>query len=415
MKMLLILVILCFPIFYLSAIAAIDSTDHYNTKINKAITEFQQCLISKGFENVKIKLGSDNQILIEYENRRYRYEMTALGLVLKYADLYLSWFDTFIIVPKNRNIPIVYISVNVDDYRNFSAQFISENEFAHRLIITHILPATIKKLFYESEQLNNSDLKFDLMLSPGFKVQFSRPEDPAQLQFSLMPSIQTKLANGLQLQSQFILPFYNEFQSNETKPRLGATFLNQFVRLPGNQFISFSIGQFDLGYRGIAGAYYKILGNCPLSLSTQFDYTTFSSSWDKDYKLHYSVEAKYRFTSVDFAINAGWGHFLFNDETWRVEIIRSFGELDLGFMGTWNHEIGFLTGLILNIPFPVSRQLIPREIRVVTPRQIPWNYRYLPYYDGYILDSGNDIETYMKNLFPSFIKNNLAELKKVND
>ena len=106
-----------------------------------------------------------------------------------------------------------------------------------------------------------------------------------------------------------------------------------------------------------------------------------------------------------------WGHFLFNDNTWRINLLRSFGELDLGFMGIWNEKIGLLTGLVLNIPFPISKKATPRSFRFSTPNSIPWHYRYLPLTDGYSLDTGTDIEMYMKKLFPGFIKNNLNEFR----
>jgi len=407
MKKLLILVgVICFLAPTTFAIPAQPANKSQHS-VDQSIAALQQCLISKGFENIRFRFGNNNQILIEYENRRYRYELKAMGVMLDCIHEHLANFYTYIIAPKNRNVPIVYIEVAAKDFCDFKEGSISAEEFSQKLIIHQTFSSKIKHYFYKTELVNSSFFRFDLVLSPGLKVQFSRPQDPAQMQFNFAPSIESTLANGLYLKSQYLFPFYNEFQSKEATSRLESVYLNQFVRLPALQFLSISLGQFEMGYRGISGEFCKIFYDRKFAIATKLDLVSHTD----DYSLHYLVRMKYYFTTVDFSIEACWGHFLYHDDTWRINLLRSFGELDMGFMGTWNHEIGLLTGLVLNVPFPGSQKGTPRDVRVVTPNTFSWRYRYLPYYDGYALQTGADIESYIQKLLPNFIRNNISALK----
>ena len=378
---------------------------------NNSISYLENRLLSEGFENLVLHISDHREIIIEYENRFFRNELTALSRVFKYASQLLVSFDTFIIIPKNRNIPIVSIIARQSDIRHFLNREMSEEEFANAITINHGFSKNRNHFFYNTEQQQNSFLKSDIIIYPGFKAQFSRPGDPAQLQLSLQPTIETPIATGMQLEAQLNIPFYTELQTPTFSAEFSKVIFNYMMHPFSGQFLSLSIGSFDMGYKGISCEYAKYFWNGQLALSSKLDYMTRSDSWNTEFKPHYLVKAKYRFPAVDFTIDAAAGHFLFDDNTWRISIIRSFGELDLGFMGIWSKTIGILTGMIVNIPFPVSRHAAPGKFRVIAPNSIPWQYRYLPLNDGYILDTGTEIDSFMKRLFPSYILNNLHELR----
>lgn len=378
---------------------------------NNSITYFENRLVSQGFENIVLHINDRRAILIEYENRFYRNELTALAQVLKYASQILVSFDTFIVVPKNRNIPLVSIIARQSDIRHFLNHEISEEEFANAITINHGFTKYQTNFFYKTEPRQNSFFKSDIILFPGFKAQFSRPGDPAQLQLSLQPTIQTPIATGLQFETQLNIPFYNEFETTTFSVEFSKVIFNYIVHPFSGQLLSVTLGMFEMGYKGISCEYAKYFWNGQLALSSKLDYTTTAGSWNKNFKPHYLAKAKYRFPNVDFTIDAAVGHFLFEDNTWRISIVRSFGELDLGFMGIWSETIGILTGMIVNIPFPVSLRAAPGKFRISAPGSVPWQYRYLPLNDGYILDTGTEIDSFMKRLFPSYILNNLHVLR----
>ncbi|MBD3289430.1 hypothetical protein GF337_11560 [candidate division KSB1 bacterium] len=358
-----------------------------------------------------LQINAHREIIIEYENRIYRNELTALSIVLKYSSQILVAFDKFYIVPKQRNIPLMTISARAAHIRQFLNHEMSEAEFAEVITIDH---GTLKKMdnfFYRTSPRQNSFFRSDFVIHPGFKAQFSRPNDPAQLQLSLQPTIRTPITTGLQLEAQMNFPFYNEFDTTSYSPTFSKIICNYIFRPAVHHFVSLSIGNFDLGYQGISMEYVRYFLNGQLALSSKIDYTTTSQSWNTDFEAHYLLSTKYRFPRVDFSIEAAAGHFLFEDDTWRIAVVRSFGELDLGFMGIWSDTIGILTGMIVNIPFPVSRHKPPSAFRIIAPNSIPWKYRYLPLDDGYILDTGTEIDSFMKRLFPSYILNNIHLLR----
>ncbi len=378
---------------------------------NNSISYLESLLISEGFENIVLQINENHEIIIEYENRFFRNELTALSRVLKYASQILVSFDKFIIVPKNRNIPLVSIIARPTDVRSFFKQHMSEPEFANTITINHGFFKDQPDFFYKTAPRQNSFLKSDIILYPGFKAQFSRPGDPAQLKLGLQPTIQTQIATGLQFEAQLDIPFYSEFETTPYSIKFSKVLFNYILNPFSGQFVSLSIGAFDMGYQGISCEYAKYFWNGQFALSSKLDYLTQSESWNTNFKPRYLLKAKYRVPTVDFTIDITAGHFLFEDNTWRISIIRSFGELDLGFMGIWSETIGILTGMIVNIPFPISRQTAPGKFRISVPNSIPWQYRYLPLNDGFILDTGTEIDSFMKRLFPSYILNNLHVLR----
>ena len=389
----------------------IDFPKNKNHIFNQSINKFQYSITNKGFENVRIQIGKNKTVLIEYENRRYRYEIKALKIILQDIAKFLSPFETYIIIPLNRNIPLVKITIKAIDYQNFIDGMITSDEFLQNISIKKNFYSNKKTLSYSTQRLNLSFQKYDFILNPGFKAQFSRPNDPAQLQFNFLPTINTTLASGLSFKSQIIIPLYNEFINTESSSRIGTTVLNKFIRCPNNIYTSFSIGHFNQQRNGFSTEWGKFFYDDRFAFFTKLDYTTLSNKWNSSYNLNYLLKAKYYFPNVDFAFDICWGRYLFNDETWRVDVCRSFEEIDLGFMLIGNKNIEVLFGMIINIPFPISTRPLPKKFRISSPVNVPWNYRYLPYFDGFILDTETDIESYFKKLHPTFIKNNIQKLK----
>jgi hypothetical protein len=123
------------------------------------------------------------------------------------------------------------------------------------------------------------------------------------------------------------------------------------------------------------------------------------------------VQADYRFEPIDFRARITWGRYLLGDEGWRIEVVRKFKELELGFMGVWSKTLEFLTGMTVRIPFPISKQAHPGRVRLCTPKFVSWNYRYVPCFDGFILNTGESFEQIADQLTLSFIRANIKQFQ----
>lgn len=386
---------------------------------NRAIKSCQNYLISAGIENVEIQFARNRSIWVFYENRSYRNEVTAFGIVLNYAAECLPFADKFILVPKHRNTPLKYIEITRDTYQQFTRNEISSAELLESIKIS--VRATGDKPLpgYGSLNSESSFFKFDIICSPGFKSQFAQPDDPAKLQFNFLSDLTVTMAKGLQLHGQWIAPIYNEFQQREGRARLGRFSINHLLRLPSNTFLSLSGGLFEYQCFGVSGQIQHFFWSDRLRLSTRLDYLE-TNSLSQHLPLNspcrnqwaYLFQGQYNFDRINFKTKLTWGRYLLGDQGWRIDIVRTFHELELGFMGVWSESLEFLTGMTVRIPFPVAKQAHPGKVRICSPDYVPWTYRYLPCFDGYILDAGtNDFEEKIQQLTKSFIRANIHQFK----
>lgn len=397
-----------------NSIAEQKSTINFNT----AISTYQEYLATAGLENIQIHLAPDQAIWITFENRRYRNEVTALGIVLNYAAEYFSFARRFVIVPKYRNVVLKYISVDRERFIQFIRNEIAPVEFMKDLVVS-FRPTSQRPLTgYRSSDVSSSFYKFDIAFSPGWKAQFARPDDPAQLQFNFLADFSLTLATGLLVEGQFIAPIYNEFHRQEGWSRLGQLHFNQFFRLPQRTFLSLSAGLFEYDCYGVSSEIKRFLWHDQLSFSARLDLlqTRFLHRWlplnsTCENNFSYLVQADYLFEPIDFRARVTWGRYLLGDEGWRIDILRKFHELELGFMGVWNESLEFLTGMTIRLPFPVSKQAHPGRVRLRTPDYISWTYRYLPCFDGFILNTGEGFEAITDQLTTTFIRANINQLK----
>ena len=386
--------------------------------MNTALATCQNYLVSAGLENIQIQLESNQTFWIAYENRRYRNEVTALGIVLNYAASCFSSAKQFVIVPKYQNIPLKYLYIDRDHLNQFLHNEITPAEFMANLRISFQPNSEPRLTGYGSSNVNSSLFKFDLAFSPGWKAQFARPQDPAQLQFNFLADFSLTAAPGMQVNGQFVAPFYNEFQRQEGRSRLGQVHINQLLRLTHRAFLSLSAGMFEYDCYGVSTRIKRFLWHDRFGFSARLDFlqTHSLNRWLPLNSLcrntfSYLFQADYRFERIDFRTRITWGRYLLGDVGWRIDVLRKFHEVELGFMGVWNESLQFLTGMTVRIPFPVSRQPHPGRFRLCTPKFLAWEYRYLPCFDGFILNNGEGFEEIADQLTPGYIRANINQIK----
>lgn len=385
--------------------------------LNESVISCQRYLADDGFENIQIKIGQEASIWIYYENRRYRNEVTALGVVLRYAAESFPHADAFILVPRHRSVDLCFITVNSVAFRYLLSNRMSATEFIDRLEISYSAPGR-PLTGYKTTSIQSSLLNLDFVMQPGVRTQFARPGDPAQMQFNFLTDFSTMIAPGTQLAAQWIFPLYNEFQTSENSARLGELYLNQFIRLPSAVYLSLSAGLFEYSFAGLSSHVQRFFFRNRFSLSARFDYFSdyfsesgFQTGAPLKNRTSYLLQSHYFFDDVNFRATLTWGKYALGDQGWRVDFTRTFHELELGFMGVWNESLGFLTGLHVKLPFPVARHTAPAKIRIRGPNHLRWKYRYLPCFDGLIIETGIEYTEILRQFSRSFLRANAHQLK----
>lgn len=387
-------------------------------QIDLSITRCQQYLVAEGFENVQFSFTRNHSLWITYENRVYRNEITALGIVLYYVAKNFPLINSYVIIPLFQDIPLFFLQINRSDYTDFMSNQIRAEEFLERLSISYHTPSERPIRGYQSQKINLSRFRMDLEFAPGLRSQFGRPGDPMQMQFNILGNISSTFARGLSLKAQWIAPIYNEFRSYEDEQRPGHLFLSQFIRLPQAYFISVSAGLFENQVYGVSSQVSKFFFCSRLIVLARLDYLNFGercffNSYFTTNPDHYNYLAgiQYNLQSVNFSTRLTWGKFLLGDRSWKLDVVRSFDELEIGFMGIWNETLGVLTGMTVRVPFPIARHAAPAPSRIRSTNYVNWNYRYLPRYEGYITESGVEINDIYRYVSRGFLVQNIDSIK----
>jgi hypothetical protein len=104
-------------------------------------------------------------------------------------------------------------------------------------------------------------------------------------------------------------------------------------------------------------------------------------------------------------MRATYGKFLAEDKGWRLDILRQFREVDIGFY-VLNTELGTNSGFNFSVPIFPPKYLPPGPIRVRTAKYFPWEYRHYRFSEsGFRYKTGNNPDDFLKRLNPDYIEN----------
>ena len=386
--------------------------------------EIHKLLVQEGFENVAIRLDVDEkqEVTIEYENRRYRYELRAMGLVCRLVASLCPGIDWLTLIPKHRDIPLVMVRISLPDYEGFTRGEIATSDFASRIEISQdirIAEPGAGATSYQTGSGNGSSGKIDLFIHPDVNVRLGNYDDPYKWQLNIIPEMCSFPFKGTQASIELIIPLKNELGEEGDDIRPGKVMLNHTRRLGGQIFGSLSVGYFDLHRYGISAELLRFLLNGNLSVSARVDYTGFLIYMDKRWfysdlnKWTYLLSGVYQFSALDFSVGLSHGRFIMGDVGWRVDALRSFGEIDIGFFAiqTDAEKIG---GLNFRVPLYPMRRSAPHRMRVSPPLYLSrcYRYRYTDYGTG--ISTGSSLRDFNKRLTPGYIRNHVEEFRRVN-
>jgi hypothetical protein len=381
-------------------------------------------LVKNGFENVAVVV-EDRLMIVTYENRIYRHEIRAAQEVMALLLPLVKEGMKITLIPQNRKIPLIAISLSPDDYPALTKGKASRQRyFSQAEVSLDVEPAWSK--VRALPQANSSSWKFDLVVHPQFKAQFGKRTDPVESQINLAPELNVSFWKGLSISAQWIIPLQNELveesgpaslQNRHRKEgdfaRPGLLTLNQTFRAPKNTMISATVGYFTRHRYGADAEIKKHFFNGRASLGANLGYTGYAAylkgvwSYSTIDLVTALVNAECRLSRFDLSLRATYGKFLERDKGWRIDIRRQFSETDIGFFVS-NTEAGTNGGFNFSLPIFPSKHLPPGPFRARTANYFPWEYRYWGGLESAMrYNAGNPLETFMKRLNPDYIKNQL--------
>lgn len=93
------------------------------------------------------------------------------------------------------------------------------------------------------------------------------------------------------------------------------------------------------------------------------------------------LEAGWRDLRHGLTVQATAGAFLGGQRGIRVDVVRQFGEVDLGWFAMTSEQ-GKNGGAMLRIPIGPRRHPVPRALRLRTADAFRWEYRYYGFVPG---------------------------------
>jgi len=261
---------------------------------------------------------------------------------------------------------------------------------------------------------NSSAMKLDVFIHPQIKAQFGNHYDMIESQFNIAPLAETTPWRGMAVSAQWIIPVQNELGVEGNHGRPGFLTVNQTLRLPANAFISGTAGYFSEHRYGLDFEIKKFLKNGRWAIDAGVGYTGFAMYSERVWYYSgiadwtYFLSGEFRCAKTNFTTKATFGKFLFGDNGFRFDVLRQFGEVDIGFFMIQTED-GSNGGFDFSIPLYPSKRFTPKRIRISPAHDFQWSYWYRGTSPcGIQYTTHNSVDGYMKNLNPDFVKNQLT-------
>jgi len=371
----------------------------------------QNVLIKEGFENTAVHCAADS-IYVAYENRIYRYEIRAAEIALRLVNSIVKKQSVIILIPQKYSIPIIAVIAGKGGAgKEYSEEQSGELSFKDIEVICD--PEEYWSKLRCRNIKNPSTFKLDIVISPQINLRFGNYDDPVESQINLAPAFTTSLWKGMSVFVQGIVPLQNDFGEEGNHVRPGIIALNQIIRLPVNTYFSAALGYFTQRRYGFDAGIKTLLSNGRFAIGANAGYTGFASYSDNTWyytkmnRWTYFLDCGYRFADYDLIVKAVYGKYLYEDTGWRFDLLRQFGEVNIGFF-ILKTTGGTNGGFNFTIPLFPSKYFYPSIFRISPSSYFKWEYKYrgLPVY-GIRYSTGNEIDTFIDMFNPDYIKNRL--------
>lgn len=342
-------------------------------------------LVTRGYANVAAVVDG-GRVFVTFENTRYRDLRRALHEVAAELLPIIGADGELVLVPSVDGVPLG--SATYAAALGFAAMrdegWTDADVPAPR---TSLSLAGIPAALHAVPPSSRSYGRVDVVVHPWFEASFGDFDEPIRSRTGVAPEARIALRPGLRLSAQVLFTLQDDLPTGESRIRPGLVTLSQTLRLPRNVFVHATAGVFTPNRYGAdvqARAYTpsgRWFAGAELGQTGQTSFARDGwrrSGMDDRTAL---VEAGWRDLRHGLRVTATAGAFLRDQRGVRLEVVRQFGEVDLGGFAMTSEQ-GTNGGAVLRIPLGVSRHPKPRALRLRAADAFRWEYRYYGFVPG---------------------------------
>jgi hypothetical protein len=379
-----------------------------------------QALVDAGFENVQVQTG-EGLVTVWYENRVFRNEMTAMGVVGLLAVPRVPPDATLELVPRNRGVPLLSVSAPASAWGGFLEGRDSADRFRAALVVR--LGARANGAVLTAPPARNLPyLRADLALRPLYSFRLGIAEDTYLYTLQAAPEGTMSPFYGGLVTAQVGFRIHDDLDPCGSEDPCGAAVkpvrntLSWGGWLPKQWLLAASAGTFPGDRYGLltqAGRLFldgqlEVLAGGELTGRLQFLDSVVQYSDLAQWTAY--AAATYRTRGIDLEATLTGGRFREGEMGVRVDVQRRLGEFEVGFFGVVN-EHDDVGGITLRVALPVRHYLRPSRVRLTTVPEFPLTYRESVASVAVQTSMYDSLDRLRKRLYPTYIRNNVEILR----
>jgi hypothetical protein len=342
-------------------------------------------LAAEGFANVATVVEGQ-RVFVTFENTRYRDLRRGLREVAALLLPSVGANGEIVLVPSVDGVPLGTARYSAADALTAPTDFDSADAAVPRPR-TSLSLAGLPDGFLSATHASSSFGRVDVVVHPWFEASFGDYSEAVRSRTGVAPELRIALRRGLRLSAQVLLTLQDDLPTGESRVRPGLVTLSQTLRLRRNVFVHATAGAFTPNRYGadVQARAYSPSGRW--FAGAELGQTGLTSFARDDWQLSRMesrtalVEAGWRDLRRGLTIQATAGAFLSDQQGIRLEVVRQFGEVDIGGFVMTSEE-GKNGGAMLRIPLGVSRYPRPHALRLRTADAFRWEYRYYGFVPG---------------------------------
>lgn len=341
-----------------------------------------RALTSRGFANVAAVVEGE-RVFVTFENTRYRDLRRGLREVAAQLLPAIGAGGELVLVPSVDGVPLGTATYAAGARPAAPA----EEDSAALHPLTSLSLSGLPSALLASPQASSSYGRLDVVVHPWFEASFGDFDEPVRSRTGVAPEVRVALRRGLRLSAQVLFTLQDDLPTGESRVRPGLLTLSQTVRLPRNVFLHATAGAFTPNRYGAdvqARAWSpsgRWFAGAELAQTGLASYARDNWQLSRTADRTALVEAGWRDLRHGLTVQATAGAFLGDQQGIRLDVVRQFGEVDLGWFVVASVE-GKNGGAMLRIPLGVPKHPAPRALRLRAADAFRWEYRYYGFVPG---------------------------------
>jgi len=333
------------------------------------------CLL--GFENVKV-LSLEKHLLVCLENNVYRWDVEGIAIALDAVSEDISEDKQLNLYLLDHGIPQIHLKVQAANWKAYRKGELPRTKMEQVLSISSAMDQNYQ--FLIEELFWNSNLnKIDFVVYPQLALQNTGFNQIYEKQINLAPAMEVDLWKGMQFTGQVIFPLANDLGDEGDKIRPGFVTLAQNFRFGKSYFGRFAIGNFNANRYGAHAGVSRTIWKNKMEIEADLGVTG-SSLFYKGRWLNESIndfnwflKTRYFHNAYGLEVDLSYGKYIYGDEGVRVDVIRHFGSVAVGFyvINSGGKSNG---GFNFTMPLPTKKRNRKRMLRVMPANYFDWEY-----------------------------------------